>query len=842
MLDIAQNDVVVTVEGDNLMLILPNGAVIVLEGYVGLVIEGEPNNAPEMKFAGGEIVDSINSLLDQLEFSRETAVGDDQKPGSGDEEVAVLSGASRLKETLSATESSVTLIDERDATIVGSSKKDSGRNSASTKKPTETERVTVVDSAAPEAPSDLALSSADDTGSSNSDGITKTTDSLTITGKAEAGSTVELFDGTKSLGTVIAGGNGDFSKDVNLAASASAHSITAKATDAAGNTSAASEAIDITLDTAAPGQPGIEVVSSENKLVNKDEDGINLEVKATGMVAGDEIQLKLGGADLGSACSVTAADITAGKATIKVAKADLGADGDKSITATVTDAAGNASAASDATDIKLGITAPSLTEIIDPQTTIFTGKNGQLAVQLKFNEEMALADGKSAEITLIIDKTDGTQVEIAARVRHSLSLSDSSVGNVFAGTVWEVLTSQEVGQLTFSGDFNPFGNTSMVDTSKAVYRMTDVNGDVWYAWARQDSGYHITKAGIDGAPTGEWYWELSTSSTGFASSPDEVGVWMRSSGAAGTPAMTMLPSGLAFSEVAGSETVTFTTDKLTEDGLFDRNGISVKANSLAFDQGGLTDLAGNEVSKTIGTKLLKNHQVDTLAPVMAPTVDSLIGSDTTPVITGMVGDSALATGEALTVTVNGATYENVSVDGDGRWRVDTGSATPKAGTTLGSFIDGTSYEVTAVVRDVAGNNSSDGSATEITIDTTGPISGDVGSNRLAGTNVNEILTGGGGKDTFVYNGDDGDDTITDFSATDDTEGDVLDLRDLLVGYDSNSNLSDFLQVTKSANDTVIRIDSNGTTGGSSYNDISITLQGVDTTLADLETNNNLLVM
>lgn len=266
--------------------------------------------------------------------------------------------------------------------------------------------------------------------------------------------------------------------------------------------------------------------------------------------------------------------------------------------------------------------------------------------------------------------------------------------------------------------------------------------------------------------------------------------------------------------------------------------------TITFEDIDVNTTAGDGTVQT-STDLIKDGYITVAArdgtTLATPTIDSLITNDAAPVITGTVGDSALVTSEALTVTVNDAVYENVSVDGDGRWRVDIGSATPKAGTTLGSFIDGTSYEVTAVVRYVAGS-SGPIRTNEITIDTTGPISGDVGSNRLAGTNGDEILTGGGGKDTFVYNGDDGDDIITDFSATSDTEGDVLDLRDLLEGYDSNSNLSDFLQVTKSANDTVIHIDSNGTTGGSSYSDVSITLQGVDTTLADLETNNNLLVM
>ncbi|WP_330178399.1 hypothetical protein [Candidatus Vondammii sp. HM_W22] len=69
LLDIARNDVAVTVEGDNLILTLLNGAVIILEGYVRVVIAAEWDNAPEVRFAGGEIIDSVNALFDQIKFA-----------------------------------------------------------------------------------------------------------------------------------------------------------------------------------------------------------------------------------------------------------------------------------------------------------------------------------------------------------------------------------------------------------------------------------------------------------------------------------------------------------------------------------------------------------------------------------------------------------------------------------------------------------------------------------------------------------------------------------------------------------------------------------------------------
>jgi hypothetical protein len=76
--------------------------------------------------------------------------------------------------------------------------------------------------------------------------------SLTISGTAEPGSTVELFDGDGSEGTTqAAAGSGEWTKALTGVAEGQ-HSYTAKATDAAGNTSLASETRNVVVDTNAP--------------------------------------------------------------------------------------------------------------------------------------------------------------------------------------------------------------------------------------------------------------------------------------------------------------------------------------------------------------------------------------------------------------------------------------------------------------------------------------------------------------------------------------------------------------------------------------------------------------
>ena len=71
-------------------------------------------------------------------------------------------------------------------------------------------------------------------------------DMLTFTGTAQANSTVALYDGTTLLGTVAANGSGAWSFTGTL--TNGAHSVTARTMDLAGNTSAASSALTVTVN------------------------------------------------------------------------------------------------------------------------------------------------------------------------------------------------------------------------------------------------------------------------------------------------------------------------------------------------------------------------------------------------------------------------------------------------------------------------------------------------------------------------------------------------------------------------------------------------------------------
>ena len=123
-----------------------------------------------------------------------------------------------------------------------------------------------IDTTAPVAPSIASFST--DSGTVG-DGITND-NTLTLTGTAEANSTVKVYDGATLLGSAAANGSGAWSYTTAALANG-AHSLTATATDAAGNTGVASAALSVTIDTTAPVAPTIASFSTDSGTVG---DGI----------------------------------------------------------------------------------------------------------------------------------------------------------------------------------------------------------------------------------------------------------------------------------------------------------------------------------------------------------------------------------------------------------------------------------------------------------------------------------------------------------------------------------------------------------------------------------------
>ena len=166
------------------------------------------------------------------------------------------------------------------------------------------------------------------------DGITSAK-VLTLTGTAQASATVKVYDGATLLGSTVATAAGSWSF-VTATLNDGTHSFTATATDASGNTSLASGATNVIVDTAAPVSPTVAVQSVDSGVAG---DNItNVKVVSLGGIAeaNSTITVSDGTTVLGSTAANQSQAWTFTTAQL--------ADGIHNFTVTSTDAAGNISA------------------------------------------------------------------------------------------------------------------------------------------------------------------------------------------------------------------------------------------------------------------------------------------------------------------------------------------------------------------------------------------------------------------------------------------------------------------------------------------------------------------
>jgi hypothetical protein len=178
-----------------------------------------------------------------------------------------------------------------------------------------------------------------------------------ISGTAEAGSTVTVRVDGVMLGTVTASASGGWSYTPASPLAQGAHSATATATDAAGNTSVAATPRSFTVDTVAPTAP---VLTAPAALVNSTTPAI------------------MGTAEAGSSVAVTVDGAVVGTVTASASgawsftPASPLAQGAHTATATATDAAGNTSASSAPRSFTVDSVAPAAPVLTAPEGVVNT--------------------------------------------------------------------------------------------------------------------------------------------------------------------------------------------------------------------------------------------------------------------------------------------------------------------------------------------------------------------------------------------------------------------------------------------------------------------------------------
>ncbi|MEX9900127.1 Ig-like domain-containing protein, partial [Proteus mirabilis] len=198
------------------------------------------------------------------------------------------------------------------------------------------------------------------------------------------------------------------------------YSVTAEITDPAGNTSGQGKPTDFMVDTQIPGDTDgdgtvdttpVVTIPEATDGVNADElkDGVQTEVTVPGgSAAGDTLTLTITKPD-GSTDTVehtlTADEVTAGKADVTIPADKATPDGNYSVKAEITDPAGNTSGEGKATDFTVDTVAPS-TPVLNAED------NGSVSVELPGDAnkgdtvEITFEDKKGDKQTVTMEKGD----------------------------------------------------------------------------------------------------------------------------------------------------------------------------------------------------------------------------------------------------------------------------------------------------------------------------------------------------------------------------------------------------------------------------------------------------
>ncbi|UYQ29442.1 Ig-like domain-containing protein [Acinetobacter baumannii] len=497
-----------------------------------------------------------------------------------------------------------------------------------------------------------------------------------VTGTAEAGSTVTVTYPDGTTATVVAGTDGTWSVP-NPGNLVDGDTVTATATDPAGNTSGPATAV---VDAVAP------TVALDDVLTNDSTPALTGTVNdptATVVVTVD-------GTDYPA--------VNNGDGTWTLADNTLPtlADGPHTITVTATDPAGNAG--TDTAVVTIDTTAPNA-PVLDPinATDPVTG-----TAEAGSTVTVTYPDGTTATVVAGTDGTwsvpnpgnlvDGDTVTATATdPAGNTSGPATAVVDAVAPTVAldDVLTNDSTPALT--GTVNDPTATVVVTVDGTDYPAVN-NGDGTWTLADNtlpaltDGPHTITVTATDPAGNAGTDTAVVTIDTTAPNAPvlDPINATDPVTGTAeaGSTVTVTYPDGSTATVVAGTDG---TWSVPNPGNLVDGDTVTATA----------TDPAGNTSGPATAV-------VDAVAPTVA--LDDVLTNDSTPALTGTVNDPTAT----VVVTVDGTDYPAVN-NGDGTWTL--------ADNTLPALTDGP-HTITVTATDPAGNAGTDTAV--VTIDTTAP--------------------------------------------------------------------------------------------------------------------------
>jgi large repetitive protein len=560
----------------------------------------------------------------------------------------------------------------------GTLKDGSGNNLTLTLNSVGSTAAVLVDAVDPDAPSTPDLAAGSDLGESSTDNITNDT-TPTLTGTAEAGSTVTLYDtdGTTVLDSAIAtGGNWTITSS---ALSEGSHTLTAKAVDVAGNESVVSSGLSVTIDTTAP------------TVTSSVPDGAALENAASvtftvsfndtvyGLAAGD-FTLTATDSASGSVSSVSAASGTSVDVTVSsisgtgTLRLDTNASG-------ITDLAGNQAAAfTTGGTHDVDRDAPTITSVSFDQASIDNLNQNAVSFTLAGAET-----GTTAEYS--ITSSGGTPVTASG-------IAVSSAGQTISGVDVSGLND---GTLTLSLTLtDAAGNVSTPAVTDTVNK--DANVPAVTTVAIADGDYQAGNT-INFTVT------LDDSVT-VSGANSTLGVNV---GGANTTA--------AFASATGNS-ITYSYTVLAGENT-DNSGVSILASSIVLNGDTIRDSGNNDAVLTFAGTNNPDAQVDTTAPVATVVTDpaeAVFVNAADYEIKGTHSEIGVAVSLYVDTDNNGIEDSpghdigQAIVDADGNWSIPNVPLTAD-----------TEHNYVVIAEDAAGNESIAVDVPTITEDSIAPV-------------------------------------------------------------------------------------------------------------------------
>ena len=570
------------------------------------------------------------------------------------EDITVVNGAKSNFDTTSASVYTVVITPENDGEVTVDVDADIAVDAGGNGNNATTQLSVTNDESAPEVPILNGIIS--DTGNAGDDWITSD-QTLTFTGTAQPGDSLEVFIGGLSIGKTIVDGDGNWEFDhTGTTLTEGNYSVTVKAIDEAGNTSELSGSIDLEIDLTAPSVPVISAISEDTG--DSDEDNLTNATNLSFFGTADSnstIEVFIGESSIGT----TTAD-SSGNWEFNYSGTTL-VEGSYSITAKAGDIAGNVSEASSALDFEVDLTAPPV-----PSVGAVGNDTGESNSDFITSDQGLIIGGLAASSSPVEVFIDGVSIGTTTTNAQGTWLFDYNGTSLDEGEY--VITAKT---------FDAAGNKSSASSEQTlIIDLTSPDAPV-----------------ISGLVTGEGAVnpnEITTDSTlifaGTAEMNSEVEVFIN-----------------------GSSVGTVDADG-SGDWELDHTGTSVSEGSYSITAKA-KDLAGNLSSASESFSLTVDYSAPEV-PFISGIIDDTGNADDDGITTDQTLKFAgtAQANDSLEVFLDEVSIGKIKVGEDGNWQFDHTSMTLTEGT----------YTITVQAFDDAGNTSELSNAFEIKVDLSVP--------------------------------------------------------------------------------------------------------------------------